>query len=268
MELHEHHLASRVLLILLLVGIFAALTFPPAAYSQYLPCNIVSLNITGPPTVPAGQTLQISTSITGACDPSMFYAIRVDLMDGRSQTVLSSKSLVYIPVTSSFVTFPIVNTVTAPTSLGFWPLQIQAYLLSGLNGAVVTSSSQLFTVNVVPYTPPTTTQPVTMNSTISLIETSTNSTTISTSQTTFITPNSTSTSTVEAPGNTNQTSTLLTVVAVIAILTVIIILMLTRRKHATTPKPQQPENVKYCSHCGTKVPGNDDFCSHCGTKQT
>ena len=265
--MREHHLASRVILVLLLFGIFAALSNPPA-YSQYLPCNIVSLAITGPPTVPAGQTLQISTTVTGACDPSMFYAVRVDLVDGRSQTVLSSKSLAYIPVSSSFVTFPIVNTVTAPTSLGFWPLQIQAYLLSGLNGAVVTSTSQLFTVNVVPYTPPTTTQPVTMNSTISLTETSTNSTTISTSQTTFITPNSTSTSSVVAPGNVNQTSTLVTVVAVIVILAVIIILMLTRRKHATTPKPQQPENVKYCSHCGTKVPGNDDFCSHCGTKQT
>ena len=224
------------------------------------------MKISGPPSVEAGETLEVSTFVTGSCDPSMFYAVRVDLQDARSSQVFSSVTLPYAPV-SAYFTVTITNQATAPTTLGFWALQINAYLLAGVNGGVVANSQQLFTVYVTPYTTPTTTQTVITNSTSSLLQTSVNSTT---QTTTILTGSSssvaTSTSSVAAP--TYQTSTVAIIAVAVVILAVFIVLMLFRRRHAAVSKSKETGNVKYCSHCGGKLQPTDMFCTLCGTKQT
>jgi len=232
-----------------------------------MPCNIVNLAPTGPPTVGAGQTLQVTTAVTGSCDQSLFYAVRVDLVDGRTSQVLSSVVFPYAPVTPGF-TVSITNKATAPTTLGTWVLQVNAYLIASINGAVVASSHLLFSVDVVPYTPSTTTtetQLMTTNSTTTLSQTSTNSTNqaASTNETLV------ATSSASTPQTVNQRGTFAFVAVVVVILAAIIIVLLSKRKHATTQKPslQQLANVKYCRHCGIKLEAADQFCSHCGTKQ-
>ncbi|MGA3406163.1 MAG: zinc ribbon domain-containing protein [Candidatus Bathyarchaeia archaeon] len=264
--MRKQHL--RTILVVLLVGIFVILAGPPVVYSQFLPCNVVSLAPTGPPTVEAGQTLQVTTAVTGSCDQSMFYAVRVDLADGRSSQVLSSVVFPYVPVTPGF-TVSITNKATAPTTLGSWVLQVNAYLIAAMNGGVVASAHQLFSVVVVPYTATTTTtEQMITNSTTTLSQTSTNSTNqaASTNETLV----ATSTSSAAAPETVNQISTFATVAAVVVILAAIIIVMLSKRKHATNqkPQPQLGVNVKYCEHCGTELNATDEFCGHCGTKQT
>jgi len=261
------HLKPQVFLVLLLVGIFVIIANSPAVYSQYLPCNVVSLAPTGPPTVEAGQTLEVITAVTGTCDQSMFYAVRVDLADGRSSQVLSSVVFPYAPVTAGF-TVSITNKATAPITLGTWVLQVNAYFIASLNGGVVASAHQLFSVVVVPYSPPTTTttEQMTTNSTTTLSLMPINST----NQTTSIGETSFATSTSPAASETTgqNSSTFAIVAASLVILAVIAIVMFSKRKRTTTQKPQQSANVKYCVQCGTKLGASDEFCGHCGTKQT
>ena len=251
---------------LLLSGIFMLLNNSTSAYSQYLPCNIVSIAPTGPPTVGAGQTLQVTTAVTGSCDQSMFYAVRVDLVDVHSSQVVSSIVFPYAPISAVF-TVTITNRATAPTVLGAWVLQVNAYLIASLNGVVVASSHLLFNVVVVPYTPPstTTTEQMTTNSTTTLSMMPANSTTQMTSSETSLT----SSSPLASPESANLNTTLVSVAVIIVIVAVFVIILLSRRKGATIQKtqPQQQPNVKYCVNCGTKLMANDEFCGHCGAKQ-
>jgi hypothetical protein len=264
-RLHKH--VTPQIILALLVGFFVFLSSSPVVYSQYMPCNIVNLAPTGPPTVGAGQTLQVTTAVTGSCDQSLFYAVRVDLVDGRSSQVLSSVVFPYAPVTPVF-TVSITNKATAPTTLGTWVLQVNAYLIASFNGAVVASSHLLFSVVVVPYSPSTTTteqmtEQIT-NSATTLSQNSTSANQVASTNETLV-----ATSSASAPETVNQRSASAIVVVVVVILAAVIILLLSKRKHATTqkPPPQQLANVKYCRRCGTKLEAADPFCSHCGTKQ-
>ena len=216
----------------------------------------------------AGQTLQVTTAVTGSCDQSMFYAVRVDLVDGRTSKVLSSVVFPYVPVTAGF-TVLINNSATAPTTLGTWVLQVNAYLIAAMNGGVVASAHQLFSVVVVPYTPPTTTttfEEMTTNSTTTLSLMSTNSI----NQTSIGEVSFASSTSPAMSENTNQTSSTLGIVAaILVVLAVIVIFILSKRKHTTTQKPlPQQANLKYCEHCGTKLNATDEFCGHCGSKQS
>src|SRR5208283_3071247 len=190
-------------------------------------CNIVGLAPTGPPTVGAGQALQITTAVTGSCDQSMFYAVRVDLEDVHSSQVLSSVVFPYAPVSAVFP-ISMTNKATAPSVLGTWVLQVNAYLIASVNGAVVASSHLLFTVAVIPYSAPTTTtEQMAANSTTTISMMPTNSTT----QMTSMNETSLTTSSLPAaPENANLTSTFAGVAAIVVVLAAIFVIMLSRRK--------------------------------------
>ena len=264
----HRHLERQLFLFLLFAGVLVVFCDSPLVYAQFLGgCNVVNIAPTGPPLVGEGQTLQVTTAVTGSCDQSMFYAVRVDLADGRSSQVLSSVVFPYIPVTAVF-TVNIVNKATAPTSLGTWVLQVNAYLIASINGGIVASAHQLFSVVVVQYTPTTTTtsEQMTTNSTTTIILMPVNSTSqmISTSETSY-----TTSSLSAVAENTNQTSTLIGVAAILAVLAAIVIVMLSKRKRTTQkPQPQQSTTMKYCGQCGIKLAADDEFCIHCGTKQS
>ncbi len=251
----------------MLAGLLCVLGNSGVAYAQYVPCNILNLAPTGPPTVEAGQTLQVTTTVTGSCDQSLFYAVRVDLVDGRTSQVLSSVVFPYAPVSPVF-TVSITNKATAPTTLGAWVLQVNAYLIAAVNGAVVTSSHLLFNVDVVPYAPtPTTTEELTTNSTTTLFMIPTNSTSQTLSNETSLESSSTST----ALETTNQNSTLLSVAAIALVVVVILaFIIMSKRKGSAVrkPEPSQALNAKYCTHCGTRLDAADQYCGHCGTKQS
>ena len=254
----------------MLAGLLSVLGNSGVAYAQYVPCNILNLAPTGPPTVEAGQTLQVTTTVTGSCDQSLFYAVRVDLVDGRTSQVLSSVVFPYAPVSPVF-TVSITNKATAPTTLGAWVLQVNAYLIAAVNGAVVTSSHLLFNVDVVPYTPPpTTTEELTTNSTTTLFMIPTNSTSQTVSNETSL-ESSSSSATATALETTNQNSTLLSVAAIVIVVGVILaFIIMSKRKGSAARKPETPQalNAKYCTHCGTRLDAADQYCGHCGTKQS
>ena len=238
-------------------------------FAQFIPCSIIIDSLRYPQFAQAGQTVQVLTTVTSSCYPSTPYAVRVDLLEGTSLSPLSSITIPYDPTMPGLVAYPVTSNVTAPLSLGPWVLQLHAYVIAVLSGEVAASTSYQFNINVIPYTPPSTTtattNPTTQLTTIatSLVQTSTSSTLTSP----VIVLNSTSTFSPPAPAitqNTSMTGTLLVVAAVVAVLVGAIIVFAIER-HGNSTASKTGKRANYCANCGTKLRGNDAFCSNCGT---
>ena len=218
--------------------------------------------------MPAGQTVQVLTTVTSSCYPSTPYAIRVDLLDGTSLRVLSSVTIPYDPTSPSIIAYPVSSEVTAPLSSGPWVLQLQAYVIAVLSGQVAASTSEEFNINVTPYSPPSTTsttRATTSTTTavtttaVSIPQTFTPSTL--TSQVPFL--NSTSTLSPMITQSTDMTGTLLVASAVAAVLIgATTVIAIEGHRHSMVSKTRN--TVNYCGNCGTKLKGNEIFCSNCG----
>jgi hypothetical protein len=249
---------------LLILGAVVLLSIPSAVRSQFIPCNIVNVSVTHPDSVPEGQALQVMTSITSSCDPSAFYVLRVDLVDQRSGTVLSSVKLPYYPTASS-VSGPINNTATAPSSIGPWVLQSQVYLINGINGQVAASSQQQFVVNITQYTPQTATTAVFSagNTThASAFFTFSNQTVLSSATSTFsLMPTfATGEATVQPTNSAIEALTLLLLGGAGVFFFVM------WRKRSPPAQPQAQPKVNYCTQCGAKLIGNGSVCRKCGAR--
>jgi len=144
-------------MLFLTVLLFAA---PNTAQAQYIPCNIVNLAVFHPYSVPAGSTLTVSSFMTVACDTSAPYILRVDLVSQSNGNVISSVKQPFYPPTPSGISEPINNTVTAPSAIGPWVLQVQAYIINGFNGQVAGSSQYQFVVDITQFAPQTATTTV------------------------------------------------------------------------------------------------------------
>jgi hypothetical protein len=205
------------------------------------------------------------TSLTGSCDPSAFYYVRVDLVDQRSGTVLSSVKIPYYPTTSGVIK-PINNTATAPMSIGPWVLQTQVYLINGINGQVAGSSQQQFVVNITQYTAQNTTTTAVFsagNTTqVAAFSTVSNQTIFNSANSTFSVIPTTTTS-----GATGQSTNL-----IIEALTLLLVggaavfFFVMWRKRPPTRQPQTEPKASYCTQCGTELIANETVCGKCGAK--
>ena len=149
-------LKRKSLVVSLVIATIVVGLSPQLSLAQFVPCRIVNLKLTLPDLVQAGQPFQITTTLTVSCDPSVLPVVRVDLVDAGTSKILTTTSVPYYPTSSSFIV-PVVSQSTARSSPGSWALEIHGYVLNGINGAAVASTSQLFQLNVTPYTPPVTT---------------------------------------------------------------------------------------------------------------
>ena len=156
-ELHRLAENSHATFVFLLLGITILLAGVQVGSAQFIPCSIIIDFLRYPDSVPAGQSVQVLTTVTTSCYPSTPYAIRVDLLDGTSLRVLSSATIPYDPTSPSIIGYPVSSEVTAPLSSGPWVLQLQAYVVAVLSGQVAASTLEQFNINVTPYIPPSTT---------------------------------------------------------------------------------------------------------------
>ena len=255
--------------ILALVCLFIAIILgvsPRFSLAQFIPCKIVNLKLTLPDTVQAGQPFQITTTLTVSCDPSVLPVVRVDLVDAGTRRILTTTSIPYYPSSSSFIA-PIVSQATARNSLGSWALQVQGYVLNGINGAAVASTSQLFQLNVTPYTPPVTTiETIQMTTQASSISSAASYviptlTTIQENQTQALQTSQITPSTATSP---NLAGQLLPVVALVLVALAIFALLF----HAGGKRVRKNiAGSKYCGQCGSNIEVNSSFCTSCGAKQ-
>jgi len=257
---------TRVLVCLFIAIIILGLS-PQVSLAQFIPCRIVNLRLTLPDTVQAGQPFQVTTTLTVSCDPSVLPVVRVDLVDATTSRILTTTSIPYYPSSSSFIV-PVVSQTTARSSPGSWALQVQAYVLNGINGAAVASTSQLFQLTVVPYTPPVTTMEtiaVTTQATSNSSAASYPIPTLSTTQENQTQPMQTNQTTVSTSTTQNITGQLLPAAALILVaLAIFLLLFYAARKRAR----KSTAGNRYCEQCGSKIEENSSFCTTCGAKVT
>ena len=239
---------------------------PQLTHAQFIPCKVVNLNVVPPAVVQAGRPFQVTTNLTVSCDPSILPIVRVDLLDATSSAVISTNSVPYYPSASSFLA-SVVNQATARPLTGSWSLQVQVYVISGLNGRSVASTAQLFQVSVEPYTPSTTETQTT--------EMTAQTSTPSTASTTQLAPaateleNKTETTISSALPVTNEAASspageFLVPAAIILVgLAVFGLLMFARSRR----KPRPASGVK-CAQCGAELSDGAKYCGKCGAKQT
>jgi len=239
---------------------------PQVSLAQFVPCRIVNLNLTLPDTVQAGQPFQITTTLTVSCDPSVLPVVRVDLVDASTSQTLSTTSIPYYPTSSSFIA-SVVSQATARSSPGSWALQVRGYVLNGINGASVASTSQLFQLNVTPYSPPVTTmETIEMTTQASSISSAASysvaaSTTIQENQTQAMQTSQIAFSTSTTPNIADQ---LLPAIALVLVaLAIFALLFYAGGKRAR----KSVAGGRYCGQCGSKIEGNANFCTNCGAKE-
>lgn len=252
-------------LVCLTIAIIIACLNTQSSYAQFIPCEIVNLNPIPPTLVQAGQPFQVTSTLTVSCDPSVFPVIRVDLLDAGSSKTLSTTSLPYYTSSSSF-TVSVVNQATARQLSGSWPLQVQAYVINGVNGQSVASTSQLFQVDVEPYTPPVTemqtaeatTQKTSVSSiSTQLLPTTTNREVLTEALLSTITFNTQTTS--SAAGE-----LLLPATIVLIGLTVFGLLLFAGSRRGR----QRSVSSNRCGQCGVELSHDQNYCTNCGAKHT
>jgi hypothetical protein len=254
-------------LVCLFIAIIILGVSPRFSLAQFIPCQIVNLKLTLPDSVQAGQPFQITTTLTVSCDPSVLPVVRVDLVDAGTRHILTTTSIPYYPSSSSFIA-PVVSQATARSSLGSWALQVQGYVLNGINGAAVASTSQLFQLNVTPYSPPVTAiEAIQMTTQASNISSAVSYslptlTAIQENQTQALQTSQITPSIATTP---NLAGQLLPVVALVLVaLAIFALLFYAGGKRAR----KNIAGGKYCGQCGSNIEENSSFCTSCGARLT
>lgn len=255
---HKKMLAFVCLVIAIIIPCLST----QSSYAQFIECKIVNLNLIPPTLVQAGQPFQVTSNLTASCDPGVLPVVRVDLLDAGTSKTLATTSLPYYPSSPSF-TVSVVSQATARQALGSWALQVQAYIINGINGLSVASASQLFQVNVEPYTPPvtamqtteaTTQNPSTSSLSTQLLPTTTNPEIVTEALSSALTSNTQTTST---------TAGLILPVAIVLLgLAVFGLLVFAGSRH----RRQHSVSISYCGQCGTKLRHDQNYCPNCGAK--
>jgi hypothetical protein len=259
-------LKRKTLIVNLVIAIIVLGLSPGLSLAQFIPCRIVNLKLTLPDLVQAGQPFQITTTLTVSCDQSILPVVRVDLVDETSSKILTTTSIPYYPWSSSF-TVPVISQTTARSSLGSWALQVQAYVLMGMNGATTASTSQLFQLNVTPYTPPVTTMQTIESTTqvSSISSVASYSSPITTAQANQTQALQTSQITFSTSTTPDLTSQLLPAAALVLVaLAIFALLFYAGRKRGRSSMV----GSKFCGQCGAKLEANSSFCTNCGANPT
>lgn len=115
-----------VVLVFLLIAVSIAITSPHVYSAE---CNVATLQVNHPDTIHAGEILQVTSRVEVICAYGSSYIVRVDLVDARSKTTLSTTTYRYFLSSMDPVIHSIVNTATTPSVIGYYPFEIHAYIL-------------------------------------------------------------------------------------------------------------------------------------------
>jgi len=124
-------------MILVTVILFTLLTNVVAAAR----CQVSNVSYTYPHQAATNQQIQVNTIVVGSCISNGvdYYSVRVDLVDKRSGSILSSNNTP-IGYRANNFTITVKNSATTPSKNITWPLQVYVYVVR----AGGTSGSYLF----------------------------------------------------------------------------------------------------------------------------
>jgi len=127
----------RFSMILVTAILFVLLTNAVAAAR----CQISNISYAYPHQAATTQQIQVNTIVVGSCisNGADYYSVRVDLVDKRSGSILSSSNTP-IGYRANNFTITVKNLATTPSKNITWPLQVYVYVVR----AGGTSGSYLF----------------------------------------------------------------------------------------------------------------------------
>ncbi len=121
------------MLVIALLFVLLAVTSAAAAR-----CQISNVSYVYPQQAAPNQQIQVNTSVAGSCASTgaEYYAVRVDLVDKLSDSVISSNDTP-IGYNANNFTVTVDNSATTPSYNVTWPLQIYVYVIraGGTSGA-------------------------------------------------------------------------------------------------------------------------------------
>ena len=126
---------------LLIVSIVTVSTFPVVS-SQSSGCYFTAMNLYGPPSVQVGQKFDVETLFSVTCTGAGFYTVRADLADARTGQILSTSRTTF-SILGPFAAV-ITSSVVAPITAGWWPLQMNLYVLNLSGVPIAPQSQQMF----------------------------------------------------------------------------------------------------------------------------
>jgi len=248
------------------LAVLVVLMSHQSTYAQFIPCKIVTFTPIPPTFVQAGQPFQVTTNLTVSCDPSVLPVVRIDLLDASTSQILSTNSVPYYPISSSF-SASVVNQLTARQLTGSWALQDQAYVISGINGQSVASTAQLFQVNVQPYTPPVTQMQATETST-QIFNSTFAVTALPLPATTALENTTQATSSQMQLAESTQASSTSTGQLVPSTILLVGLVAFGLLMFAASRRKQRSTSKRQCGQCGTQLNQDEKYCTHCGAKQS
>ena len=95
-------------------------------------CTIAVYRLKYPDQVEAGQSFELQTQVTVNCGfAGYWYTLRLDLSDARSGRILSEATSTWSPLPNeaSHVYGWLTNTATAPSTRGYWRLQLDVTVI-------------------------------------------------------------------------------------------------------------------------------------------
>ena len=107
-------------------------------------CQTVTVSSTFPHQASPGQQVQLVTTVAGSCtsDGEDYFAVRVDLADGVSKSIISSNST-SIGYNANNFSVRVENVATAPLSNGTWPIDVDTYMIQagGVSGKYLVNAT-------------------------------------------------------------------------------------------------------------------------------
>lgn len=143
--LSESNISRAVLL--LVVALIPLTMYVPVSASF---CQISNVSYSYPQQVTSGQSVLITTKVSGICasDDSYFYSVRVDASDVYGQVISTAVAAIGYGGQNRQVI--VQNLVTAPMNIGPWQIQIFVYVFANIasGGTMDYKSAQIVTIRV------------------------------------------------------------------------------------------------------------------------
>ena len=243
-----------------MIGLFFASYCVPSVQSQ-VSCYFTNMEVNPSQgsSVPAGQSIAFTITLTGSCPSPGVYTVRADIIDTATSQIISSNQIQLAASGPFAVT--VSDPAVVPAATGNWRVQVNAYLL--LDGSNVGPPSQLMVgLTVVPFSQPATTQSATPIYHATTV-------TSALAQSTFnAPPNATQ---IQVLTETTSTSTMNSSFPFVSVIAISFVVFLTcsatyvATKRRT--KAKSAEDIIKCVKCGTALPRGTKFCDECGTEQ-
>jgi len=120
---------SRATVCLALIVAVLLVVIPGSSVAGSL-CQSIKVSSTYPHQAPPRGQMQVITTAAGSCtsDGEDYFSVRVDLLDGTSNTLLSANSA-KIGYDANNFSVTVQNAATAPSTNQTWPLEVDTYLI-------------------------------------------------------------------------------------------------------------------------------------------